>query len=108
MTVRDYIEQKFSVYGTLTEADVLDFSIHTGLNSDDEAGKDNMAEIETGMIHLIPSIIARTPDSVNESGFSISWDKDGLRQFYLYLCERNDVTPESVSGLGIISSYNDY
>lgn len=108
MTIREYIEQKFSVYGTLTEADVLDFSIHTGLNSDDEAGKDNMTEIEMGMIHLIPSIIARTPDSVNESGFSISWDKDGLRQFYLYLCERNDVTPEAVSGLGIISSYNDY
>lgn len=108
MTIREYIGQKFSAYGTLTDADVLDFSIHTGLTPDDEAGMDNMAEIEIGMIYLIPSIIARTPDSVNESGFSISWDKDGLRQFYLYLCGKNDVTPEVMSGLGIVSSYTDY
>ena len=108
MTIREYIEQKFSAFGTLTDADVLDFSIHTGLNTDDEAGKDNIAEIETGMIRLIPSIIARTPDSVNESGFSISWDTDGLRQFYLYLCGKNDVTPEVVSGIGMVSSYMDY
>lgn len=108
MTIREYIEQKFSAYGTLTEADVLDFSIHAGLIPDDEVEKDNMAEIEAGMIHLIPSIIARTPDSVNESGFSISWDTDGLRQFYLYLCKKNDVTPEVVSGIGMVSSYMDY
>ena len=108
MTVRDYIEQKLSPFGTLTDADMLDFSINTGLSPEDEAGKFNKAEIEMGMIHLIPSIIARTPDSVNESGFSISWDKDGLRNYYVYLCKQNDVTPEAVSGLGIISSYNDY
>lgn len=108
MTIREYIGQKFSAFGTLTDADVLDFSLQTGLSPDDEAGEDNQAEIERGMIHLIPSIIARTPQSVNESGFSISWDTDGLRQYYLYLCGKNDVTPEVVSGLGIISSYNDY
>lgn len=108
MTIREYIGQKFSAFGNLTDADVLDFSLQTGLSPDDEAGKDNMAEIEMGMIRLIPSIIARTPDSVNESGFSISWDTDGLRQFYLYLCGKNDVTPEVVSGIGMVSSYMDY
>lgn len=107
MTVRDYIEQKFSSYGTLTEADILDFSMTSGLSPDEEMSKDSLPEVELGMIGLIPSLLLR-PTSVTESGFSISWDKDGLRQFYLYLCERNDVTPEAVSGLGIISSYNDY
>lgn len=108
MTIREYIGQKFSAFGTLTDADVLDFSLQTGLSPDDEAWTDNIAEIEMGMIHLIPSIIARTPDSVNESGFSISWNTDGLRQFYLYLCGKNDVTPEVVSGIGMVSSYMDY
>ena len=108
ITIREYIEQKFSAFGTLSDADVLDFSLHTGLSPDDEAREDNMQDIELGMIHLIPTIIARTPKSVNESGFSISWDTDGLRQYYLYLCGKNDVTPEVVSGLGIISSYDDY
>lgn len=107
MTVRDYIEQKFSSYGTLTEADILDFSMTSGLSPDEEMSKDSLPEVELGMIGLIPSLLLR-PTSVTESGFSISWDKDGLRQFYLYLCKRNDVTPEAVSDLGIISSYNDY
>lgn len=107
MTVRDYIEQKFSSYGTLTEADILEFSLNTDLSPDEEVSKEILPEVELGMIWLIPSLLLR-PTSVTESGFSISWDKDGLRQFYLYLCKRNDVTPEAVSGLGIISSYNDY
>ena len=107
MTVRDYIEQKFSSYGTLSEADVLEFSLNTNLSPDEEVSKEILPEVELGMIGLIPSLLLR-PTSVTESGFSISWNKDGLRQFYLYLCERNDVTPEAVSGLGIISSYNDY
>lgn len=107
MTVRDYIEQKFSSYGTLTEADILEFSLNTNLSPDEEVSKDILPEVELGMIGLIPSLLLR-PTSVTESGFSISWDKDGLRRYYLYLCKQNDVTPETVSGLGIISSYNDY
>lgn len=107
MTVRDYIEQKFSAFGTLTDADVLEFSLNTNLSPDEEVSKEILPEVELGMIGLIPSLLLR-PTSVTESGFSISWDKDGLRRYYLYLCERNDVTPEAVSGLGIISSYNDY
>lgn len=107
MTIRDYIEQKFSSYGTLTEADILDFSMNSGLSTDDEMSKDMLPEVELGMIGLIPSLLLR-PTSVTESGFSISWDKDGLRQFYIHLCNQNDVTPEAVSGIGIISSYNDY
>lgn len=30
MTIRDYIGQKFSAYGDLSEADMLDFSIKSG------------------------------------------------------------------------------
>ena len=107
MTVRAYIEQNFSSYGTLTEADVLDFSMKSGLSPDDAMSKELLPEVELGMIGLIPSLLLR-PTSVTESGFSASWDKDGLRRYYLYLCKQNDVTPEAVSGLGIISSYNDY
>lgn len=107
MTVRDYIEQKFSSYGTLSEADVLEFSLNTNLSPDEEVSKEMLPEVELGMIGIIPSLLLR-PASVTESGFSISWDKDGLRRYYLYLCKQNDVTPEAVSGLGIISSYNDY
>lgn len=107
MAIRDYIVQKFSSYGTLTDADVLDFSMKSGLSPDDEMSKEIRQEVELGMIGLIPSLLLR-PTSVTENGFSASWDEDGLRQYYLYLCNQNDVTPEAISGLGIISSYNDY
>lgn len=107
MTIKEYIGQKFSSYGELTESDIFDFSSATGLSPDDEMGKDILPEVEVGMITLIPSLLLR-PESVNESGFSISWDKDGLRQFYLSLCKKNDITPEVISGLGSVSSYTDY
>ncbi|WP_345799086.1 DUF6706 family protein [Parabacteroides chongii] len=28
------------------------------------------------------------PTSINESGFSISWDKDGLKAYYSLLCKQ--------------------
>lgn len=75
MTIRDYIGQKFSAYGDLSEADMLDFSIKSGLSPDDEMSSESIGKVETGMIEIIPSLLLR-PDSVNESGFSVSWDKD--------------------------------
>lgn len=107
MTIRDYIGQKLSAYGDLSEADMLDFSIKSGLSPDDEMSSESIGKVETGMIEIIPSLLLR-PDSVNESGFSVSWDKDGLRQYYLFLCERNGVSPDVSSGLGVVSSYMDY
>lgn len=107
MTIRDYIGQKFSAYGDLSEADMLDFSIKSGLSPDDEMSSESIGKVETGMIEIIPSLLLR-PDSVNESGFSVYWDKDGLRRYYLFLCERNGVSPDVSSGLGVVSSYTDY
>ena len=107
MTIRDYIGQKFSAYGDLSEADMLDFSIKSGLSPDDEMSSESIGKVETGMIEIIPSLLLR-PDSVNESGFSVSWDKDGLRRYYLLLCDRNGVSPDVSSGLGVVSSYTDY
>ena len=107
MTIRDYIGQKFSAYGDLSEADMLDFSIKSGLSPDDEMSSESIGKVETGMIEIIPSLLLR-PDSVNESGSSVSWDKDGLRRYYLSPCERNGVSPDVSSGLGVVSSYTDY
>ena len=103
MTIRDYIGQKFSAYGDLSEADMLDFSIKSGLSPDDEMSSESIGKVETGMIEIIPSLLLR-PDSVNESGFSGYLDKGGLR----FLCERNGVSPDVSSGLGVVSSYTDY
>ena len=54
MTIRDYIGQKFSAYGDLSEADMLDFSIKSGLSPDDEMSSESIGKVETGMIEIIP------------------------------------------------------
>lgn len=50
MTIRDYIGQKFSAYGDSSEADMLDFSIKSGLSPDDEMSRESIGKVETGMI----------------------------------------------------------
>lgn len=107
MSIRDYIGQKLSPYGQLSGADILEFSMASDLSPDEEMCKEILPEVEEGMARLMPSLLLR-PDSVNENGFSVSWDKDGLLQYYLSLCRRNSITPEVVSGVGTVSSYMDY
>ena len=106
MTVRDYIGQKLSRFGTMSEADVLDFALKSGMSPDDLVTESNISDIQRGMINVIPSLLAN-PTSVSESGFSVQWDADALRQYYLYLCRENGVEPDESAGLSIVSSYND-
>lgn len=40
-------------------------------------------------------ILAPRVKSVNENGFSMSWDTDTLGKYYLWLCKRYGVTPDS-------------
>lgn len=107
MSIRDYIGQKLSPFGQLSEADILEFGLKSDLSPEEEMCKEILPEVEEGMVKLMPSLLLR-PDSVNENGFSVSWDKDGLLQYYLSLCSRNGITPEVVSGVGTVSSYMDY
>ena len=77
---------------------MLDFSIKSGLSPDDEMSSESIGKVETDdRDHPVAAI---APDSVNESGFSVSWDKDGLRRYYLFLCERNGVSRMCLPVLG--------
>lgn len=107
MRVQDYIEQKLAPFGSLSEADIAEFEIKSGISAEDIVTADNMEQIERGMAEIMPSLLNH-PTSVNENGFSVTWDVDGLKNFYLYLCRKYDITPEVIAGLGIVSSYNDY
>lgn len=107
MTIRDYIAQKLSQFGTLSEADVLDFALKSGMSPDDIVTEGNISDVEKGMIKIIPSLLTR-PTSVSESGFSVQWDVDSLRKYYLYLCRENGVDPDNSAGLSVVSSYNNY
>lgn len=102
MTIGEYITQKFSTFGiTLPEADLLDVTM-SGLDLNAEVNEDNIRKVNISIAGLIPQILA-LPESVNESGFSISWDKDSLRKYYYILCDQLGIENQLTSYIEDIS-----
>ena len=88
MTVSDYITQKIGSFGMhLSAADLLDMTLNSSVSLEDEVTKENMDEVNRAIAVFISSLLAR-PTSVNENGFSVSWDKDGIKAYYSLLCKQ--------------------
>lgn len=88
MILSEYIMQKFSSFGiSLSEAELLDIILEVKGDPDREVTDENIKTIEVAMIKSIPAILLR-PTSVNESGFSISWDKKGIMDYYAFMCRK--------------------
>lgn len=94
MTLGEYAKQKFQSFGiSLSEADLLDISLNSGLSEDAAIGNDNIAAASVGMARFIPSLLLRAT-SISESGFSMSWNVDGIKQYYAYLCRKYGLKDE--------------
>lgn len=94
MTVQDYIQQKFQTFGiSMSEADLLDISIRANVGMGDEMGIDNHNVVNMAIARSIPSLLLRAT-SVGESGFSMSWDINGLKAYYSYLCRQYGLKDE--------------
>ena len=88
MTLGEYATQKFQTFGiTLSEADLLDISLNSGIAIEDEVSSNNLSAISVGVAKFIPSLLLRAT-SISESGFSMSWNVEGIRQYYAHLCHR--------------------
>lgn len=88
MTVKDYISQKFQTFGTnLSEADLLEISLSSGISGEDEMGPSNIGLVSVAMAKFIPSLLLRAT-SISENGFSMSWDTQGLKEYYSFLCKK--------------------
>lgn len=88
----------------LSEADLLDMTLNSSVSLDDEITQENMIEVNKAMAVFIPSLLAR-PTSVNESGFSISWDKDGIKAYYSLLCKQLGIEDVLASRISDASMY---
>lgn len=94
MTARDYILQRFGSFGIrLSEADILDIGLKSNVCPDCDVCSDNINAVEIGLAKFIPSLLMRA-SSINESGFSMSWDKQGIKDYYSFLCKRYNMTDE--------------
>jgi len=96
MTISAYISQKLQPFGTVSEAQLLDMSLSGGFNLDEEYSDGNAISVGVGMTSFIEELaFAPKLSSVNESGFSMSWDFSGLGKYYLWLCQKYGITPNS-------------
>ena len=96
MTIKDYITSKFQSFGIeLSEANLVDISMIVSLA--DEFTQDNKNDVYLAIVkNVIPQLLLR-PKSISESGFSISYDTDALKNYYAWLC----------NALGIEDNLND-
>lgn len=94
MTVKEYISQKFHAFGiNLSEADLLDIYLNSGINGEDEINETIHNRVEVSIVKFIPSLLLRAT-SVDESGFSMSWNTQGIKDYYSFLCKRHGLKDE--------------
>lgn len=94
MIVREYISSKFQSFGIqVSEADLLDMSLNARENLDNEVSQYNIGAVSVAMALFIPSLLLR-PTSINESGFSMSWNTQGLKDYYSLLCKKYGLKDE--------------
>ena len=87
MTVNDYIQQKFQTFGiNLSEADLLDMCLNAKVSGEDEMNEDCYGLVSVAIAKFIPSLLLRAT-SISESGFSLSWNIEGVKQYYSFLCK---------------------
>ena len=83
MILADYIKQKFQSFGIqLSEADLLDIST----NLEDEVTDENKEIVNYNIVKFIPNLLLRAT-SISESGFSMSWNIQGIKDYYSMKCK---------------------
>lgn len=95
MTVNDYIQKKFQSFGIqLSEADLLDIVEDAGLdNGEVERDASNRTRVSVAIAKFIPSLLLRAT-SISESGFSMSWNIQGIKDYYSFLCKQYGLKDE--------------
>lgn len=94
MTVNDYINQKFQTFGIqLSEADLLDMCLSSKISGEGEMNEDCHVRVSVAIVRFIPSLLLRAT-SISESGFSMSWNIEGIKQFYFFLCKKHGLKDE--------------
>ena len=94
MTVNDYISQKFQTFGIqLSEADLLDMCLNEKISGEDEMNQDCYDRVSVAIAKFIPSLLLRAT-SISESGFSMSWDIQGIKDYYSLLCKQYGLKDE--------------
>ena len=92
MTVKEYISSKFQSFGIqVSEADLLDMSLNANVSPDDDMT--STGAVSVAIAKFIPSLLLRAT-SISESGFSMSWNTQGIKDYYSLLCRQYGLKDE--------------
>ena len=59
----------------------------------DEVSRESIESISVAMARFIPSLLLRAT-SISESGFSMSWNIQGVKDYYSLLCKKYGLKDE--------------
>lgn len=94
MIINDYIQRKFQTFGVqLSEADLLDMCLNAMISGEDEMNEDYYGRVSVAIAKFIPSLLLRAT-SISESGFSMSWNIQGVKDYYSLLCKQYGLKDE--------------
>lgn len=68
-------------------------SLNARVNIEDDVDADIIDNISVAIAQFIPSLLLR-PTSINESGFSMSWNTQGVKDYYSLLCKKYGLKDE--------------
>ena len=68
-------------------------SLNARVNIEDDVDADVIDNISVAIARFIPSLLLR-PSSINESGFSMSWNIQGIKDYYSLLCRQYGLKDE--------------
>ena len=94
MSIKEYISGKFQSFGIqLSEADLLDMSLNAHKELEDEVSQECIGSVSVAIARFIPSLLLRAT-SISESGFSMSWNIQGIKDYYSLLCRQYGLKDE--------------
>ena len=108
MTVREYISSKLRAFN-IGDSQLADIAL-SGVELDDDYGCYNADDVGRALVPVLMELmLAPYQKSINENGFSVSWDMDGLSRWYLWLCKKYGIEPDYalVPGLNAVIEISD-
>lgn len=109
MSIREYISQKLQAWNIMM-SHLMDIGLD--LNLDDEYTPEVSNSVGKAMVSIIEELmLAPNMSQVNENGFSVSWDYSRIGQYYMWLCRKYGVDPNTdvmaALGLSTITDMSD-
>ena len=68
-------------------------SLNAKMDIDDDVTADGLDAISVAIARFIPSLLLRAT-SISESGFSMSWNIQGIKDYYYLLCKQYGLKDE--------------